>query len=137
MNESRHNTHLIVTVLSAWVALMCGVPAAQGAQAQRDLTQIAVHYTVKSGAELQSPVLPTVSEDRFLRRSVRRIRLSQFKPASFLQLLDLAAMLPRIDHSAEAPSFSIELLSVRENTHSLSQPINFKVVTRLPRAGLI
>jgi hypothetical protein len=137
MNESRHNTHLIVTVLSAWVALMCGVPAAQGAQAQRDLTQIAVHYTVKSGAELQSPVLPTVGEDRFLRRSVKLIRLSNFKPGSFLQLLDLAAMLPRIDSFAEPATFSRELLPIRENTHSLSQPINFKVITRLPRAGLI
>jgi len=137
MNESRHNTHLIVTVLSAWVALMCGVPAAQGAQAQRDLTQIATHYTVKSGADLQKPTFPVVNNDRFLRRSVKLIRLSNFKPASFLQLLDLAAMLPRIDSFTQAATFSREFLPLRENTRSLAQPINFQVVTRLPRAGLV
>lgn len=136
MNEPRHNTHLIVTVLSAWVALMCGVPAAQGAQAQRDLTQIATHYTVRSGEDLQSPVVPFATDERFLRRSVKLIRLSNFKPASFIQLLDLAAMLPRIDVFSEPKVFATELIPVRENTSSLSQPINLKIVTRLPRAGL-
>lgn len=136
MNEPRHNTHLIVTVLSAWVALMCGMPATQAAPVQRNTAPVAVHYRLQGNAQTRFEFSVRANEGRRLRRSVSFARLRSFKPAAYLPFLDLVAFIPRIDLPKNQGSFTRECSPVRESTRSLSEPINLSIVSLLPRAGL-
>src|SRR6478735_1846859 len=109
MNEPRHNSHLIVTVLTACVALMCGVPAASGASANSVRGEIPGRYLDLQ--RLEGEVRPAVAagDERPARGAAALTRLRNFKTASFLQLLDLAAVLPGFKLVPEPTTFDLEL----------------------------
>jgi hypothetical protein len=138
MNETRHNSHLIVTVLTACVALMCGVPAGQAAPATPISAQLPANYAGFQGVpgETRSAQFPNVGPARAVNPSARPSRFRRFKPASFLQFFQLAAVLPGFNFRCEPATFPLELHSLGENTRSLTKPNFLRIVTRLPRAGI-
>jgi hypothetical protein len=137
MTESRHNSHLIVTVLTACVALMCGVPAASGANANAARAEVPGRYLDLQRLNGEARSAPTVGDERSARGATALTRLRNFKTASLLQLLDLAAVLPGFKLVPEPAAFDLELGPVDENTRTLNRPIDLLTITRLPRAGLI
>jgi hypothetical protein len=136
MNEPRHNTNLIVTVLSACVALMCGVPAAAGAQAKSGVTPLPVSYAdvLKENNEFELPQAEATAEKTS--RITRLSRFGNFRASTFLRLLDLSAVLPRVDTFQERATLLPNFHPIGENTASLGAKQHFLTISNLPRAGI-
>lgn len=132
MSESRHNTNLIVTVLSACVALMCGMPAYGPLPKAEDLgntTSLSefpdgVETPFNFGEEAQSGTETAARADSDAKRSTDRFQ-------------DLSAAIAEL-YSAQTvvlpqPTFE----PIGENTNSLARNYQFLSITNLPRAGIV
>ncbi|MEO6391964.1 MAG: hypothetical protein ABIP75_08945 [Pyrinomonadaceae bacterium] len=132
MSESRHNTNLIVTVLSACVALMCGMPAYGPLPKAEDFGNATSLSEFPDGVESS---FHFGEETQTGTEKISRVDSSSNRSADRFQ--DLSAAIAEL-YSAQTPALPRPAFEpIREQTDSLASDHQFLSITNLPRAGII